>query len=176
MIALTPNTAAAVALHAAEGSWVIFVQVIPGAGSQGPIKIEGLRGVQLAPRLMSLVRDCPYEVQLIGLMPSTVPIEHAQAVGNEHHEIHDGWFQPTSELIGFIEHAAQEPLRGLLAETHPGGLDGGDIVDIDGIAEILGVSVPTIRRLIKAETIPYLRFGRTYRFVPSDVIASLQQR
>jgi excisionase family DNA binding protein len=38
------------------------------------------------------------------------------------------------------------------------------------------VSVPTVRRMIKQEVIPYLKFGRIYRFVPADVIASLARR
>ena len=177
MIALSTQTAAAIALHAAEGSWVVFLQVLPPTGGQGPIKIEGMRGAQLANRLTAIARDSAYEVQLIGLMPTIInPISHANAFADEHQEIHDGWFQPTGDLIAFIQHAGQDALHDLLSQTQPGALDQDQLVSIEGIAQILDVSVPTVRRMIKAQAIPFLTFGRVYRFIPSEVIASLQRR
>lgn len=176
MIALSSQTAAAIALHAAEGSWVVFMQALPPTGGQGPIMIEGMRGTNLARRLMSIAQDNAFEVQLIGLLPTVIdPIAHANEIALEHVQMHDRWFEPTGDLIAFIQHAGQSSLQELLAVTHPGGLDQDQLVDIEGIAAVLDVSVPTVRRLIKAEQIPFLRFGRVYRFVPSEVIASLQR-
>jgi excisionase family DNA binding protein len=40
----------------------------------------------------------------------------------------------------------------------------------------LGVSVPTVRRLVKAGEIPFLRLGKALRFVAADVLASLDRR
>ena len=174
MIALSSQTAAAVALRAAEGSWVTFVQVSNGVA--GPIKIEGMRGSQLADRLMTITRDNPYDLHLIGMLHSQMPVDDAEAIANDFvaYHIHDYWFEPHPELISFIGQDAQTTLNALLAETNPGGLSD-QPVDIDRMAEILQVSVPTVRRMIKANAIPYLRFGRIYRFVPNDVLASLRR-
>lgn len=46
-------------------------------------------------------------------------------------------------------------------------------VDRHGLAEILGVSVPTIERLQRAGAIPVLRMGRSVRYVPDSVIDAL---
>jgi excisionase family DNA binding protein len=175
VIALSSQTAAAIALHAAEGSWVVFLQTMP-SGSAGPIKIEGMRGSQLAERLMAIARDNPYEVQLIGMLATQLPRDDAEAIAEEFapYHIHDYWFEPHSELIHFIGQDAQSTLSTLLSQTHPGGLSD-QPVDIDRMAEILDVSVPTVRRMIKANAIPYLKFGRIYRFVPNDVLASLRR-
>ncbi len=152
----------------------MFVQVNPPSG-QGPIKIEGVKAGQLATRLRQLAADNAFEATLVGLIATPTPAEHASAIGEQYAtHIHDGWFEPTADLIAFIQHTAQGPIQELLAQTHPGGLSETP-VDIEQMAEILGVSVPTVRRMVKAEQIPYLRFGRVYRFVPADVIASLQR-
>ncbi len=176
MIALTANTSAAIALHAANSAWVIFVQALSPAG-QGPIKIEGVKGVDLSSRLSNIVRNNAFEVQLVGMIPTTIPAEYAEAIAAEHDttRLHDDWFEPTGDLIAFILHAAQEPIQQLLELTHPGGLEDNRVVSIEGIADILGVSIPTVRRMVKAGDIPFLKWGRVYRFVPADVIASLQR-
>lgn len=177
MIALSSHTAAAIAFRAAEGSWIVFLQVIPSVGSQGPIKIEGLKGTQLAERLTMIARDNAFEVQLIGLMPTLIPKEHAEAIAAEHEatHLHDGWFAPTNDLVTFIQHAAQDAIQILLEQTPPSLLNGDQVVSIDEMAAILKISVPTIRRLVKADAIPYFKLGKAYRFVPADVIASLQR-
>jgi len=173
MIALSSHTAAAIALHAAEGSWVMFVQLV---GVAGPVKIEPVLGRQLASRITQLVLDNPYELQLIGLLPSSDPDSDASEIANEFiaYQIHDGWFEPNGDLLAFIGEQAQSSISVLLAQTHPGGLSDAP-VDIEQIASILDVSVPTVRRMVKAGEIPYLKFGRFYRFVPNDVLASLRR-
>lgn len=174
MITISVNTAAAIALHAAGGSWVMFLQAMFPLGRQGPIKIEGLRGAHLAERLISISRDSPCDVSLIGLLPSPIdPTLHASEIANELTCVHDQWYSPTTELIEFIENSAQATIKELLGQTSAGALD--DLVDITGIAELLDVSVPTIRRMIDRDEIPFLKFGRSYRFVPSDVISSLRR-
>lgn len=173
MIVIGANTAAAIALHAAEGSWVMFLQAIYPPERRGPIKVEGLRGASLAERLISISRDCPCEVQLIGLLSSPIdPIQHANEIATELTAIHSSWFAPTEELTSFIENSAQAPILELLGRTQAGAIDG--LMSIDEIAEYLSVSVPTVRRMIKDRRIPYLRFGRIYRFVPNEVVASLR--
>lgn len=175
MIALTSHTALAVALHAAEGSWVMFLQVMP-PGMTGPIRIEGVTGRQLIGRLNSIVDDNPYDVQLIGLLQSQAPHEDAQAIAGEFaaFQLRGWWFEPAPELLAFVQNDTQSALSILLAQTHPGGLSDAP-VDIERMAEILDVSIPTVRRMVKANEIPYLRFGRLYRFVPNDVLASLKR-
>ena len=175
MLALTSHTAAALALHAAESAWVMFLQAIPPSGV-GPIKIEGVSGKHLVQRLNMIGRENAFEVQLVGLLPSVDPLPHANEIAGDFEQahLHDGWFEPSTYLVMYIQHTAQVPLQQLLAQMHPGSLSD-DPVSIDEIAQILDVSVVTVRRMIKAEQIPYLKLGRIYRFVPADVLASLSR-
>jgi excisionase family DNA binding protein len=175
MIALTIQTAAAVALHAAEGSWVMFLMVSPIPNALGPIKIEGIKGKHIPNRLRALALDNPYEVKLIGLLPTQLPDEDAHEIANEFgaYQIHDWWFEPSLPLQNFISTSAQDELAVLIGQTQAGALD--ETVDIEQIAQLLGVSVPTVRRLIKAEKIPCFMQGKAYRFVVNDVMASLGQ-
>lgn len=175
MIALSSHTAAAIALHAAQGAWVMFLQVMP-PGITGPIRIEGVQGRSLVQRLNAIVDDNAYDVQMIGLLESQSPLEDAQTIAEEFaaYQVRGWWFEPTPELLAFIQNDTQSALSILLAQTHPGGLSDAP-VDIERMAEILDVSVPTVRRMVKANEIPFLRFGRLYRFVPNDVLASLKR-
>ena len=177
MIVLSPHTANALSPHAAEQSWVMFVQVnVPGNGF-GPIKIEGVKGTQIAPRLRALVAESAFEPFLIGLTPTVTPHELEKAIHAQYAatRLHHDWFQPTAGLLAFIQHTATGALQTLLAQARPGNVPDG-AVDIDEIARLLGVSVNTVRRLVKDEKIPYLRVSKGLRFVPTDVFASLERR
>lgn len=141
----------------------------------GLILIEGAKGSDLAARIKQLSTTNAYEVTLIGLIETATPGEHATAIGEQYSlHIHDHWYEPTPSLLAFIGHVAQPVLSALLAQTHPGALSEKP-VDIEAIAKMLGVSVQTIRRMIAAHQIPFFRAGRVYRFVPSDVMASLRR-
>lgn len=175
MLRLSHETALAIALHAIDQSWIVFAQISPPTGNTGPIKIEGVNAKALVPRMKAISSDNAYEVFLIGLIPTQMPLEVAgmlyQQFSEEH--LHDGWFQPSANLLGYVEETATYPMMGLLAQTHPGGLSDGSAVDIKTMAAMLGVSVPTVRRMVAGEEIPYLRVGKILRFVPDDVFASL---
>ncbi len=176
MLLVSPTTANAIAPHAAERSWVMFVQVNPPVGGAGPIKIEGVAGKQLGERIAQLAADNAFDTVLIGLVPTEIrPHDHARAIAEQYADahLHDGWFQPTPGLLAFIQHTGLDAIQELLARTHPGALSDSP-VDIDTMASILGVSVVTVRRMVKAEQIPYLRVGLALRFVPADVIATLR--
>ena len=175
MIALSSTTAAAIALHAAEGSWVMFVQTLP-QGTAGPIQINGIEGRALAHRLNTITRENAYEVYLVGLIPSESPSQDAQAYAQEFaaYQIHDWWFEPHPDITTLIAQEAQESLTLILSEVRPGGLSDAP-VDTEEMARILRVSVPTLRRMVKAGEIPVMRFGRLFRFVPADVLASLKR-
>jgi excisionase family DNA binding protein len=171
-----PNTSQALAPHAAERSWVMFVQISPPVGAVGPIKIEGVRGARIGERLTSISVENPYPAYLIGLIESAVPHEQAHAIAAQfaQHHLHDGWFTPVPALLQAIQQGAQRALSELLAITRPGAVDG-QIVDTNAIAQILGVSVPTVRRLVDADAIPHLRVGKQLRFVVADVLAAMQR-
>ena len=177
MIVLSPHTASTLSPLTADQSWVMFVQVSPPVGAAGPIKIEGVRGTQIAPRLREIAADNAYETYIIGLTSTETPGELAQVIHDQFNAalLHHDWFEPTIELLAFVQHTAQEALQNLLAQTRPGGVPEG-AVDIETIAEFLGVSVPTVRRAVKAGEIPYLRMGKALRFVAADVLASLERR
>jgi excisionase family DNA binding protein len=177
MLIVSPSTATALAPHAASKSWVMFVQSSPPSGCsvQGLILIEGARGADLASRIKQVATINAYEVTLIGLIESVKPAEHARSIVEQYtSHVHNNWCLPTPSLLTFIAHVAQAPLSALLIQTHPGALSEAP-VDIDEIARMLAVSVPTVRRLIAENAIPYHKIGRVYRFVPRDVIASLRR-
>ncbi len=176
MIVIGSHTAQALSPHTAEHSWVMFVQIAPPAGIIGPIKIEGVRGSRVSKRLLAISEDNPYPAYLIGLVETPTPDEHAQAICEQHiaSHLHDQWFEPTPGLLQFIQHVGQSALTSLLAATRPGGVPDG-VVDIEGIAAMLGVSVPTVRRLVAGDSIPHFRVGRQLRFVVEDVLASMNR-
>ncbi len=177
MLRLSTSTVAAIALHAADQAWVIFAQLHPPNGP-GPVKIESIRGPQLMPRMRTLVADNPYELYLIGMIATPGPMDAAALAFAQEYpsaHLHDGWFEPSTELMSYIEQNASASIQDLLAVTHPAGVEGTEAVSIDEIAAMLGVSVPTVRRMVKANEIPFLRWGgKTLRFVPADVFASLR--
>ncbi len=153
----------------------MFVQIAP-PGVIGPIKIEGVRGSRVSKRLLAISEDNPYPAYLIGLVETPTPDEHAQAICEQYNasHLHDSWFEPTPALMQFIQHVGQSALTDLIASTRPGGVPNG-VVDIEGIAAVLGVSVPTVRRLVTAGTISHFRVGRQLRFVVEDVLASMNR-
>lgn len=178
MLTLSSPTAIAAALHANEGAWIMFLQSDTSIDAYGPIKIDSATGPQqLADRLTVLSAVCPYDLRLIGLVQTENAASDIEALATTFAacHLHDLWFAPCTELIALIAERAQDAITALLPQTHPGALS--DVpVDIEEIARIIGVSVPTVRRMVKAAEIPFLKWGRIYRFVPADVIASLRNR
>jgi excisionase family DNA binding protein len=177
VIVLSPHTAGTLSPLTADQSWVMFVQVSPPGGGMGPIKIEGVPGTQIASRLRALAEENAYETFIIGLHPTDTPGELADLIHEQHAtaRLHHDWFEPTMELIAFIQLTSQQAITELLAQARPGGIPEG-AVDIEAIAGFLGVSVPTVRRLVKAGEIPALRMGKALRFIAADVLASLERR
>jgi excisionase family DNA binding protein len=155
----------------------MFVQVVVPSLPYGPIKIEGVVGQQLAPRLTKLTEENAFELLLIGLIPSDDTENDLNMLTEmfANSRMHHSWFEPDPELISLIANRAQDAITALLAQTHPGAMVDAP-VDIDEISEILGVSTKTVRRMVKAEQIPYLRWGRTLRFIPADVLATLRRQ
>jgi excisionase family DNA binding protein len=43
------------------------------------------------------------------------------------------------------------------------------LLDIEGVAEVLGVSVRHVRRLVAERRIPYIKWGRYLRFDPAQL-------
>jgi len=175
VIIVGPNTSQALSPHAAERSWVMFVQIAPPTGAAGPVKIEGVRGAKIGDRLLTISAENPYPSYLIGLIESASPHQQAHAIASQfaEHHMHDGWFEPAPTLLRFVQSYGQRALGELLAQTRPGAVDG-QIVDIEEIARILNVSVRTVRRLVEADGIPHMRVGKQLRFVVADVLAAMQ--
>jgi excisionase family DNA binding protein len=173
VIIIGPNTSQAIAPHARERSWVMFVQIAPPQGL-GPIKIEGIRGPKIGARLVEISENNPWPAYLVGLVEASIPHQQAQAIGEQfiEYHLHDGWFHPAPALQQFVSDVGQSALSELLAQTRPGAVDG-QIVDIDGIAQILNVSVRTVRRLVENDSIPHMRVGKQFRFVVADVLAAV---
>ncbi len=140
----------------------------------GPIKIEGTRGAKIGERLLSISVENPYPSYLIGLIEAPSPHQQAHAIALQFaaSHMHDGWFEPTSTLLQFVQQYGQPALAELLAQTRPGAIDG-QIVDLDEIARMLNVSPRTVRRLVEADGIPHLRVGKQLRFVVADVLAAV---
>jgi excisionase family DNA binding protein len=176
MLILSPHTASVLSPLTADQSWVMFVQTANPPTGFGPIKIEGVRGTQIATRLREISAENAFDTYIIGLTPTETPDELANVIHTQFASalLHHDWFEATLDLISFIQHTAQDALESLLAQARPGGVPDG-AVDIETIAGFLGVSVPTIRRAVKAREIPFFKMGKAYRFVPADVLASLER-
>ena len=50
------------------------------------------------------------------------------------------------------------------------------MVDVNGAAEILACSVPTIERLTRDDEIPSFKFGRLRRYLPSKLLSCKTMR
>lgn len=44
-----------------------------------------------------------------------------------------------------------------------------NLLTMKGIAELLNVSIPTIRKWLRDEKLPHIRVGSTYRFDPIQI-------
>lgn len=139
-----------------------------------PIKIEA--SSDPAATLREIDRNCPVETFLVGWMPNEMPRRLVSALAEQYKSSHirGDWYAPAVELMNYIQHVAQPPLAQLLA-TLPGHSHPEGMVSIEEMAQLANVSVSTIRRMVKAGEIPVLRFGRALRFLPADVIASIQR-
>ena len=69
--------------------------------------------------------------------------------------------------------AALPALQELLEQFQPTS-DDGSMLTVEELAEQLGISVPTVRRMVKSNQLPHVRIGRQIRFVPEDILASLR--
>lgn len=173
MLIISPQTAASLGALTRGRSGVIFVQAEMTGPS--PIKIEGTGDP--GTRLREIDREMPVSTYWVGWFPTENPRQVATAIGEQHPtaRVRNDWFLPTVDLIGYIQHVAQRPLFELLSQlkqhSHPEGT-----MDIEEIAKYLGVSVPTIRRMVDREEIPSLRIGRKLRFFAADVVATLKRR
>lgn len=155
----------------------MFAQTRPPQNAVGPIWIEAVAGAQIDTRLAELIRFNAFDTFLVGLVETMAPEDAASAIREQYagKSLHHYWYEPTADLIAYIQHVAQGPIKQLLEQTHPGALSQGT-VGLEELAQILSVSESTIRRMVKADEIPYMRWGRVLRFVPADVIVSLQHR
>lgn len=172
------STVAAIAPHAADRAWIVFLQTALPAGVPSPIRIVGLkRGAEISRELNRISELNAYEVQIIGLIPSTDPDLHVRAIAEQYasDHLHDGWYRPSADLIAFIAHHAKKGVQDLLDQVHPGAISE-HVVDLRALAQLLNCSEVTIRRMIDRGEIPFMRAGRNYRFQPAEVIAALQRQ
>jgi excisionase family DNA binding protein len=173
VLIVSPPTAHALAPHASGRSFVMFVQAPINVG---PILIEPVLGANIGRRLGELARDNAYEAMLIGLIETATPDEHAQQIAAQSEPLHHRWYAPTGHLLVIIRDVGQTALQQLFGEVHPGALSE-ELVDIKEMASILSVSEPTVRRMVARGDIPCIRGSdRVLRFVPRDVIASMQRQ
>lgn len=49
------------------------------------------------------------------------------------------------------------------------------LIDIEGVAELLGVSVRHVRRLVHERRIPFIKWGHLLRFDPEDIEAWIEE-
>lgn len=171
MFILSPHSATSIAHDTAGQGFVIFIQF----GAAGPVKIEGTRA--LGQRLRALDADSPVDVYLVGILPSVAPDDDAQSIQQEfaHARLRGEWFNPVKELADMITAQARPMMEQLLEQVQPQG-DGDELLTVEEVAEQLGISVPTVRRFVRAGTLPHVRVGRQIRFDPAAVSAALRLR
>ena len=51
-----------------------------------------------------------------------------------------------------------------------------DVVNVEQLAEMLGIGIALAYRLVKQNTIKYIKIGRQYKIPKSNVIAYLNQK
>jgi excisionase family DNA binding protein len=49
------------------------------------------------------------------------------------------------------------------------------LLDVDGVADVLGVSTRYVRRLVAERRIPYIKWGRYLRFDPEELAAWIDE-
>lgn len=172
MIAITPQTVAALGPLVEGQPWIAFVEARNRAGSL--VKIEATKNV--VARVRAIDSDCPSEISLLGLILSPQPTQAARAIQEEYQgdRVKGEWFNATVPLLTFIEKAGQPALVGLVQQLRA-SIAPGPTVGVEELAKILNVSVPTIYRYVKAGRIPAIKFGSKYLFVVADVIATVRQ-
>lgn len=178
MIIAHHSTASAITPHAADRSWIVFLQtMLPACVVASPIRIVGVKGSEIARELRRITESNAFGVQIIGLIQSADPDAHARAIAEQYagSHLHDGWYLPTGDLIAFIQHHAKRALQELLSQVHPGAISE-HLVDLRTLAQQLSCSEPTVRRMIADGKIPYMKVGNNYRFQPVDVAAALRQQ
>jgi excisionase family DNA binding protein len=174
VFALSPQTATSIAPSTNGQGFVLFAQV-ETADRGTLVKIEGTR--QLAARLRALDADNPLDVYLVGLIPTETPTITA---GELHQRLASSrfrgeWFVPSPDVTSVIYSIAQVALHAVLQRFQPTS-DDGAMLTVEDLAEQLGVSVPTVRRMVARGQVPHVRVGRQIRFRAEDVVASLRRR
>lgn len=179
MLVARRSIATAITPHAADRSWVVFLQTALPAGVTSPIKIAAMHGSQIGEELRRISAANAYDVQIIGLISSTNPDQHARAIAEQYagDHLHDGWYAPSADLIAFIQHHAKAAIQDLLARVHPAAVTD-RIVDLKEMAKILKCHEITVRRMVRAEPpeIPFMKTGDKYLFHPAEVIAALRRQ
>lgn len=179
MLIARRSIATAITPHAADRSWVVFLQTALPAGVPSPIKIAAMAGAEIGGVLRQISTANAYEVQIIGLIPSTNPDQHAKAIADQYagDHLHDGWYLPRADLVAFIQHHAKAAIQELLSQVHPAAIPE-HIVDLKAMARILNCHEITVRRMVRATPpeIPFMRAGEKYLFHPAEVLAALQRQ
>lgn len=170
MLALTAPTILSIAPSLEGRSWVAFLQL--QAPPSSFIKIDATK--TLVARLRQLDRDLPFETRLIGLIETVNPSEAARAIQREYEaaRVRGEWFRPELSLLTFIERGAQHDLREIVAHLEPAK---SGTIGIAELAKQLGVSVPTIRRMVADRRIPSLLVRGQIRFVLSEVLSAVRR-
>lgn len=177
MLVARQPIATAITPHAADRSWIVFLQTTLPAGVPSPIKIAPMRGAQIGDELRRINAANAYNVQIIGLIQSDQPDQQAAALAERYAKdhLHDGWYAPSADLIVFIQHNGKAAIQELLAQVHPASVPD-RLVDVDEMARIIGCSVPTVRRMYTKGEIPVLRAGDRCLFQPAEVLAAMRRR
>lgn len=164
---LTFATAKRIAEHSPGPGYVYFAQCRPADGFLGPIKISATKN--LAAHLQALVANNPFPVYLLGWITVDDPekLERQLHTQFASQRIKGDWFQVTDELVDLIRARATRPIP-----VPPSAVPA--TLTIEEIAELLKVSVPTVRRLVASNAIPFHRVGRQIRFVPDEVLKAVK--
>lgn len=176
MLIARRSIAAAITPHAADRSWVVFLQTALPAGVASPIKIVAMRGADIGDEVRRIGAANAYQVQIIGLVSAADPDQLVREIAQRYAgpELHDGWYEASANLIAFIQYNAKAALHELLSRTHPAAVAEG-LVDLKQMATILNCAEVTVRRMVHAQEIPFLRVGTKYVFHPAEVLAALRQ-
>lgn len=157
---------------------VFFVQCRPVPEMIGPIRIDST--TNLAARMNALMAANAFPLYLVGVVASDNPTEAEKQIKEKFKadRMHADWYRPSIELQHFIASVSKKGAASVIA-TSPAPLaspsaTAEDARTIEQIASFLGTSVPTIRRMVRAGSIPYFRVGKRYLFWPKEVLEAIK--
>jgi hypothetical protein len=159
------------------------------AGNTGPIRISA--SWSLAKRITALRDASPYEIVLLGVIPSVAPRKLERRLHKRFDKLrqHGNWFAADNRLLDYIKARVKDPQTVKTPTPDEDGIDPAlapwlatphdyqeprPLLTVQQLASTLKLSGATIGRYVQAG-LPCLRIGRQLRFYPPYLYERLHE-